>query len=205
MKSDRVLQIVHGDPRYPLPLVEWLGAEAPAAITLLGDPALLERRKLGMFCSVRCPGSVIVGSYDLAQRLRQGDLAVMGGFHSPMEREWLAVLLRGPEPVILCPARRITVSRLPLEYRDPLAEGRLLMLSCFGEGERRATADLAMARNRFVAALADVLFVAHAEPGGKTEAFCLDLLGRGKRLYTLDDRSNENLLAMGARPAGEIC
>ena len=59
--------------------------------------------------------------------------------------------------------------------------------------------------NRFVAALADVLFVAHAEPGGKTEAFCLDLLGRGKRLYTLDDRSNENLLAMGARPAGEIC
>jgi predicted Rossmann fold nucleotide-binding protein DprA/Smf involved in DNA uptake len=200
-----LFRIVRGDPRYPASLIRGLGDEAPAAITALGDPALLGRRKLGMFCSVRCPGSVIVGSYDLAQRLRMRDMAVMGGFHSPMEREWLSVLLRGPAPVILCPARRITGSRLPLEYRRPLDEGRLLILSCFDEGERRATAELAVDRNRFVAALADDIFVGHAEPGGKTEAFCVEMLGRGKPLYTLDDPSNGKLIAMGARSVGEIC
>ncbi|HEX2923515.1 MAG TPA: hypothetical protein VHS28_05755 [Chloroflexota bacterium] len=61
-----------------------------------------------------------------------------------------------------------------------------------------------MYRNRFVAALADDLFVAYAEPGGKTESLCQEMLGRGKRLYTLEDPFNGNLLAMGARPVREI-
>jgi len=44
---------------------------------------------------------------------------------------------------------------------------------------RRATAHLAQKRNKFVAPLADGVFVAHATPGSKTERFCRDVLAKG--------------------------
>ena len=61
------------------------------------------------------------------------------------------------------------------------------------------TAELALARNSFVAALADRIFVAHAEVGGKTEAFAREVLGWGKPVLTLDAAENANLIALGAR------
>lgn len=53
-------------------------------------------------------------------------------------------------------------------------------------------------RNRFVAALADVIFIAHAQPTSKTEQFCREILTWRKSLYTLE--SNTNLVALGAKP-----
>jgi predicted Rossmann fold nucleotide-binding protein DprA/Smf involved in DNA uptake len=117
-----------------------------------------------------------------------------------MEQECLNILLRGKQPVIVCPARGIENMRLKAEYKTPLAESRLLFLSPFPEKEKRITADLALARNRFVAALADEIFVAHTAEGGKIEAFCCKLAARGKSLTTLESRANANLIALGARP-----
>jgi predicted Rossmann fold nucleotide-binding protein DprA/Smf involved in DNA uptake len=188
------------DPRCPPSIGARLGHDAPASLDALGNLDLLRRRKLAVLCSVKCPGGIILQSYDLMQRLRRSDLAVVGGFQSPMEREWLAVLLRGPGPVVLCPARGIEGMRLPSGYWPPLREGRLLILSCFPDGPDRPTVETALARNRFVAALANDVLVAHASPGGKTEGLCRELLEVGVPLYTLEDRANENLLRMGARP-----
>ena len=89
--------------------------------------------------------------------------------------------------------------RLPAEWKMPLAEGRLLLLSPFGEKLRRVTADLAQRRNEFVATLADEVFVAHAAPGSKTERFCRDVLAWGKPLLTLESDENADLIARGAR------
>ena len=141
-------------------------------------------------------------SYDLAHRLRESGLVLAGGFHSPMEREWLQVLLKGPAPVILCPARHLAKARLPLELRRPLEEGRLLLLSPFPRSDHRATLDTALFRNRFVAALAGLVFTAYAEPGGKTEQLCREVLARGKPLCTFESDANANLLALGATPMG---
>ncbi len=174
--------------------------QAAPSLAAIGNLDLLNRRKLAVLCSVKCPGGVILQSYDLMQRLRQAGLAVVGGFQSPMEREWLAVLLRGPEPVVVCPARSIDGMRMPAEYREPLRDGRLLLLSCFPEGPDRPTVEMAVARNRFVAALADEVLVAHAAPGGKTEQFCLELLARGRPLYTLEGDANAGLVEAGAIP-----
>ena len=71
-------------------------------------------------------------------------------------------------------------------------------MSPFGDSVRRITADTALIRNRFVAALADAVLVAHAEPGSKTEELAREVLGRGMPVYTLDNAANENLLALGA-------
>jgi len=169
-------------------------------IWALGNLTILQRRLLGFFCSTQCPGEMILRTYDLACVLRDAGVTVISGFHSPMEKECLTLLLRGTQPVIVCPARGIERMRLPTAWKAPLAENRLLILSPLGVKQRRVTADLAEKRNEFVATLADEVFVAHAARGSKTERFCHDVLAWGKPLLTLESDENASLLALGARP-----
>ena len=193
-------QLQQDDSGYPPALHKYLGDRAPATLAALGNLDILRQKKLALFCSVRCSGNLLLQTYDLARALRNARVTVIGGFHSPMEKECLTLLLRGTQPVIICPARGIERMRLPTAWKAPLAEGRLLLLSPFAEKLRRATADLARRRNEFVAALADEVFIAHAAPGSKTEQFCCDILTLGKPLLTLESDDNAFLLALGAQP-----
>lgn len=165
----------------------------------LGNLAILQRRLLGFFCSTRCPGAVILRTYDLARVLRDAGVTVISGFHSPMEKECLTLLLRGTPPAIVCPARGIERMHLPTAWKAPFAENRLPILPPFGVKQRRVTADLAEKRNEFVATFADEVFVAHAACGNKTERFCHDVFAWGKPLLTLENDDNAHLLALGAR------
>jgi predicted Rossmann fold nucleotide-binding protein DprA/Smf involved in DNA uptake len=187
-------------PQYPGGVRRFLQNRVPATITALGNLEILQAKLLALFCSVKCPGKLILETYDLAHRLREEGATVIGGFHSPMERECLDVLLRGTAPVILCPARGMGKIRLRPEFRKPLENGRLLLLSPFNDKQRRATQEAAMARNRFVAALADAVFVAYAAPNSKTENFCREVLGWGKPLLTFESSEDSALVALGAKP-----
>jgi predicted Rossmann fold nucleotide-binding protein DprA/Smf involved in DNA uptake len=161
-------RIPSADARYPARLRERLSNAAPAELTTLGNLALLALPKTALFCSARCPGDAILRTYDQAARWRDDGRCVISGFHSPVEQECLRILLRGTPPIILCPARGLP-QRIPPELRQPLANGHLLILSCFPERERRVTAALASRRNEFVAALADEVWFAHITPGGRNE------------------------------------
>ena len=154
------------DALYPARWRERLGDAAPALLTSLGNLDLLALPKTGLFCSARCPGHVILPAYDQAARWRDAGRCIISGFHSPVEKECLHILLRGTQPIVICPARTLP-QRVPLELRRPLAEGRLLMLAAFRAGEKRMTTELAARRNEFVAALADELYFAHITPGGQ--------------------------------------
>lgn len=195
-----ITQINRDERVYPESLVSFLGSDAPRTIWALGNPEILNNKKVGFFCSAKCPGDLIIKTYDLAKKWRDDGVTVIGGFHSPMEQECLTILLRGKQSVIVCPARSIENMRLKAEYKTPLAESRLLFLAPFPKKEKRMTADLARSRNRFVAALADEIIVAHAAEGGKIEASCCELAARGKSLTTLESDANANLIALGARP-----
>jgi predicted Rossmann fold nucleotide-binding protein DprA/Smf involved in DNA uptake len=166
-------------------------------IWTIGNLKILERRLLGFLCSTKCPGDAILQTYDLIRALRDASVTVIGGFHSPMEKECLDLLLRGKQPVVICPARSIVRLRLPTAWRRPLVEDRLLVLSPFEAKHRRPTAELAEQRNRFVAALSDEIFIAHAATGSKTEQFCRELLNEGKRVLTLQVDQNRHLLEAG--------
>jgi len=100
-----------------------------------------------------------------------------------VEQECLAVLLRGPGPVIVCPAHGLARKRLKREYKEPMAAGRLLLTSPFGEKVRRLTADTALTRNRFVAALADTVLIAHAQPGLQVHVLVGDVLAGGALVH----------------------
>ena len=72
------------------------------------------------------------------------------------------------------------------------------------EKVRRMTADTALTRNRFVAALADTVLIAHAQPGSKTEQLAQEVVDWGKQVYTLDHPANEHLLVLGAKPLAPV-
>lgn len=161
-------RLTPADDRYPARLRDRLGANAAGEIYALGNLDLLALPKTALFCSARCPGKVILTAYDQAAKWRDEGRCVIGGFHSPVEKECLRILLRGDTPVILCPARGL-LQRLPAQQAIAVAGGRMLFLSCFPSEVTRVTAALATRRNEFVAALADEVWFAHIAPGGLSD------------------------------------
>ena len=61
--------------------------------------------------------------YDLSRAMRDAGVPVIGGFQSPMEKECLRILLRGDQPVVVCPARGIENMRIPREWREAAGRG----------------------------------------------------------------------------------
>lgn len=186
---------------YPERIRQYLAPNAPAVITAHGNLDILKHRDaLALFCSRKCPGDLILKLYDYARELRQQSATAIGGFHTPMEQECLTILLRGTGNVIICPARSFENMRLPALWKKPIEDNRLLLLSPFADKHRRASADLAEARNEFVAALATQIIIVYAEQGGKTEKLAARIAGWHKPLLTFDHPANANLLKLDARP-----
>ena len=192
-------RINQNDPFYPSALKKYLGDSFPVTLTATGNLDILKNKTFAVFSSVKCPGSIIIKTYDLMRKLRESNITVISGFHSPIEKECLNILLKGKHPVIFCPARSIDTMRIELEFRKPLEEGRLLILSPFSGRERRISSEKAQRRNYFVAALATDVFIPYAAPGSKTETFCRELLKWGKRVYTTDDEKNMSLIETGIK------
>ena len=185
----------------PPALRQRAAADPTFTLTARGNAALLTNRLIGFFCSQSSPGDAILNTYDLALALRDSALTFIGGFQSPMEKEFLTFVLRGTAPVIICPARGIARMRLPAAWRTPLETGRLLLLSRFPDNIRRPTHQTATQRNALVTKLATSLLVPHATPGGKVEQLCKDALAHGAPLYTVPSATSR-LTTLGARPFG---
>ena len=161
-------------------------------------PLALNQPLTALFCSSRCPGDLILKAYDAAVALRDAGIATIGGFHTPIEKDCLEILLRGRQPVVVCPARGIGRMRLPLAWKAPIAEGRLLLRSPFDDARRRVTAKLATERNRFVVDQAAAVLIVHAAPGGQTEALARQAIAQGRPVLTLASPHNAHLAALGA-------
>ena len=183
---------------FPPALRQRAEADPTLTLTIRGNADLLTTRLVGFFCSEFSPGDAILNTYDLALALRNADLTFIGGFQSPMEKEFLTFILRGTAPIIICPARSITKMRLPPEWHPPLQSGRLLLLSPFRNTIHRPTHQTASKRNTLVADLAASLLIPHATPGGKVERLCEDVVAGGTPVLTLDSAANACLAEVGA-------
>lgn len=188
------------DSDYPARLTDQRSAQRWKELYGIGNRDILNRSWRGLICSIQCPGGVIIRTFDAIRELRNAGTVVAGGFHSPMEKECLDFLLRGDQPVVVCPAKHPTLERLPSALRSPLDSGRLLLLSPFASNVRRTTAEHAQTRNEFVAAMSDSVFVPHASPVGQTKCLVVQLLKAGKTVVTISDESNADLMATGAVP-----
>lgn len=189
-----VVSVSKASSKYPVALQKYFGDMAPNTIWALGNLDILQHKAIALFCSVKCPGNLILKTYDLARSLRDKGIVVISGFHSPMERECLDLLLRGKQPVIICQAMRLASKRFPEKYATPLSQGRLLMISPFSDTVRRAQTSTAAIRNEIVSALADKVFVSYAAPRSKTETLCRKIIEWGKPLLTFDSKENNSLI-----------
>jgi hypothetical protein len=164
---------------------QWHSADMdviPPQVSALGNLGNLRRKKFALFCSVKCPGNIILQTYDCMKTLRDAGVTVIGGFHSPMEKECLNIL------------------RIKPEFKKPLEEGRLLFLSPFSTKENRVSIQRADIRNHFVATLADSIFMAYASPGGNLEELYRNISSRQKPLLVLESEYNRHLYGTGAHP-----
>ena len=104
---------------------------------------------------------------------------------------------------MVCPARSLDGFRVPSDWTKPLADGRLLLLSCFPSGPHRPTADTAHRRNEFVAALATQVLVLHATPGGRLEHLVRDLKKNRQSVPKGADLPGDLLSEATPMPEGE--
>jgi predicted Rossmann fold nucleotide-binding protein DprA/Smf involved in DNA uptake len=173
--------------------------DAPSYLYAIGKIAILRHHLTALICSIECPGSIVIKTLDAVRSMRDAGFVMVGGFHSPMEKECLDILLRGKQQVVFCPARRVAGLRIGQIARRAIKEGRLLVLSPFAENIRRTTAVQAVQRNNLVAALADAVLVPHASPNGKTWATVHTALNQQQPVFTVDDEANQALIELGAR------
>jgi predicted Rossmann fold nucleotide-binding protein DprA/Smf involved in DNA uptake len=168
----------------------------------IGNLDILYTNLLGLFCSIRCPGTIILSTYDCMRFLRDAGVAVVSGFHSPIEKDCLDILLKGVQPIVVCPARSIARMRIPRDWKKPIDAGRLLILSPFDEKQKRPTVSTAQQRNHLVAKLGRSFLIPYAEAGSKTEQLGREILEAGGTIYSFSSAVNNGLIHSGAKPIG---
>jgi predicted Rossmann fold nucleotide-binding protein DprA/Smf involved in DNA uptake len=170
---------------YAALLIERLAANAPRALSVIGSSEPLYGPMTAFLCSKEAPGATILKAFDQAATWREAGTCVISGFHSLLERQCLDILLRGKQSVVMCPARSIEALRLKSNQRKALEDGRLTIISPFAASERRATADLAYQRNRFIAALANEVVFAFITPDGSLARLRHEIRGWGTEVRVL--------------------
>lgn len=149
---------------------------------------------LGLLCSSRCPGGLVLKLYDLAKALRDAGVEVVGGFQTPMEEEALAFLLRGQQRVVWVPSWHRSIAALPPDASRAHQEGRLIVHNIFPRTARRPSRARGHERNLWIADNANALMIVHATPGGETHDILRHAVENGKSVAVLDDPGNEYLL-----------
>lgn len=131
-----------------------------------GETALLAEPLLGLISSRECPGHVLLETLDWVPEWVKAGRVIVSGFHSPLEQQVLRSMLRRKAGrIVKVLARRMSDYRPSSDEREPLATGRLLVITACRPDVRRTTRETALARNRLVLALASEVVVPHVAEG----------------------------------------
>ena len=157
----------------PTLCVQRIGHQLAARIVGAGETALLAEPLLGLIASRECPGHVLLETLDLVPEWVKAGRVIVSGFHSPLEHQVLRSVLRRQGRVLRVLARGFgdpsVDYRATLEEREPLASGRMLIISAFAHDVARTTRATALERNRLVLALATDIVVPHVAAGSPLE------------------------------------
>lgn len=145
----------------PIPLPPHLAPSIPADVAQrlvgIGNAALLAEPLLGLIASRQCPGQVFIATLERVPQWASEGRVLISGFHSPLEQQVLRSLLRRNGRAVKLLARHLSTDcqyRPAAEEREPLVQGRLLILSASPAATARVTRASALDRNQWVIALA---------------------------------------------------
>ena len=137
-------------------------------ISHIGNLELLKEHKTAFLCSREVAAEVVLKCYDWAIAMRDQGRCVISGFHSTLEKDVLHYLLKGKQPVIMVLARGLKAKWEP-RIQKALEEGRLLIVSPFGNQVKRVSEHTAAMRNDLMIKLAEAVVVGYAREGGMLE------------------------------------
>lgn len=127
-----------------------------------GNTALLDRHKVGFLAGSKIAPLSVLPTLDWASDIAvRKDISIVSGFHSQLERQVLDFLLRG-KCGIICVLARNLYSKIPKDYANALAQGRLLFIS--KEKQKRTTKESALRRNNLVISLSDEIVTPTLSP-----------------------------------------
>ena len=121
----------------------------------LGNTSLLDRYQVAFFASRSSTAEIAERALRWAEDICQTDKVVISGFHSPLEKEVLHVLLEHNHPVIIALGRAL-YKRVPSNLQTAFDEGRLLFVSF--RGYSRHNWKSSEIRNWKAAGLADEVY-----------------------------------------------
>lgn len=198
-----------GSPGYPQRLLERL-QPPPALLASFGEQGVLALPTLTVLNSRDLDERVVIASHAAVRAaIEQGFALVSGGMKA--SHRIVAVAARAaaaPRAIVL--DRGLFAAFGAATDRDPFGLGhgrgpfdrrRTLALSPFRLCDH-AAAHNGRRRDELVAALADVVVVVHARPGGVIERVCLAALDRGQVVLSWYGE-NAGLVAAGATPIEE--
>ena len=133
----------------------------------IGNVELLKLYKVAFLCSRRFPEEAGSRSRQWADDQREKGVCVISGYHSPIEKDVLCRLLKGTQPIIIALAKGLKT--LDAEWADPIAAGRLLVISRYADSVSHPCESKCYQRNRMMMDLADEIVIAHASAGGNLE------------------------------------
>lgn len=115
-------------------------------------------QKVGFLASRKISTLSVLPALDWAMQVcKQTDIAIVGGFHSLMERNVLKLLLQGQCGIIIVLARGM-YRKLPKQYEEAMNQNRLLIISYEKETITRVSEESAHNRNERVRELADEMY-----------------------------------------------
>ena len=152
-------------------MLTWDKTQNALAVTGVGHQALLDVPMTAFFASRQCPGAAIRAATEWTLQHAKTHLAVISGFHSPLEQSVLQLLLQARSPAVAVLARPVSGARLPPHWKAAIAAGHLAVISA-ADKSARLTVERAVERNDLVARLAKTIVVAHASAGGVLSARC---------------------------------
>jgi predicted Rossmann fold nucleotide-binding protein DprA/Smf involved in DNA uptake len=147
-----------------------VGPEFATRIVGAGETALLAEPMLGLIASRECPGQALLETLDRVPQWVKAGRVIVSGFHSPLEQQVLRSVLRRKGRVVKVLARGMTDYRSTAEEREPLAAGRMLVITACPPEVRRTTRETALARNRLVLALASEIVTPYVADGSPLAA-----------------------------------
>lgn len=190
--ADYETQVQHIDLRgYPLKVI--------------GNLDNLRQNLLGVFCSQKCPGDLVLKGFDTVRQIRDQGITVVSGFHSSMEKDVYEILLRGNQPIVHCLARAIETYRIPSRLNSRINRGQLTIIApYFPENMKRMTKSTSERSNALIMDISDQVLIIHAQKGGSLFKLISSMTSLTGKVFVLESENNRDLLGLIPEPSANL-
>jgi len=174
----------------------------PPKLWGVGDSAILNYVLLGIISARQIDSDLALKTSRLLKQLVSlKDVVFVSGWHSPLEKEALRILLAQEATIVLCASKSLDRFVPSIGVESRVTDGKALLLTHCSTKAKRITRNASIRRNELIVELAKALLVLSAPGGSASLNLAKSALRRGKLVLTPAHPMNKQLLVNGALPA----